>query len=875
MNMTLGSVLRAPLSALALASVLLAGCGGGGDTPAPPVAANRAPAGSLTLSGMLVSAGGNGDAATSTGSDVKFDASGSSDPDGDTLSYSWNLVSKPAGSAVAVQGSSNQLVIKPDAAGTYVVSVRISDGKGASVDKQASIVVTANTAPVGSMVVRASYAATPSVAASTIVTVGATLLLDGSRSHDADGDPVTTTWEVLERPSGSRAALVSEADLWRLSTDVAGTYKVRARATDPLGAYSETVFPFEAVGTTPTVVGVASVNYSPIDAGGATINGTTGYKISLSDAGSNPDGVALTRTWTLVSKPAGSSSALDVTTGAFSGLTPDVLGDYVVRLVVTAPSGAASSYTTTVSVKNRRPLAAIATNATPVALPSGPTLRLPANSVVTLRGGNSSDADGDALTYSWSLPTKPAGSNASLSSTNQSTTQLITDLSGSYTVLLRVTDPSGAYSEQPIIIASGNAAPVAVVEQGRMTVVAGNAAKANAGLSFDDDEEALSYSWALDVKPAGSSATVGATTPQLSFTPDVAGTYVASVTVSDGKASSTAYVTIKATPVITTVATPLSFWPIMSKYSRGLDRLVTVSTAPDMLNIVDPFAGTIRQVPLPAAVRTFSISPDGKLAAVLHAGQLSLVDLASATLVRTSPTNGNQTEALITNAALVYLTGRYIYPADSTLSVLNARTGEDVSATYNTVFPGSYNSGDMVGVYSSLKRKIFFRSTGWDHLSVSLDASGAVTSATRIPASSSVPGTPMFLSANEELIITGAGRYFSTDTLSLVGSLNINSISSLSHSATADELIAVRSERGYETVNGSYRSFDAYEPRYYRFTGYPFVAQSNTVMPVVGGLQSYGIAIFHAGNNDHVAVVQTGGDKSTSAGVKYYVVAMH
>ena len=880
MKMTFGSAVRAPFGAWALACALLTGCGGGGGgsgsaAPAPAVSQNRAPTSGLAVSGVLVSAGGAADAATFSGADVKFDASASTDPDGDTLSFNWSLVSKPNGSNLTVQGSANQLVIKPDVAGTYVLSVRISDGKGATVDKQASILVTANAAPVSSVAVSVRYTAVPSTAATTTVTVGATILLDGANSRDADGDPVTTSWDVIESPVGSRSSLIIDGKSARLSTDVAGVYKLRARATDPSGAYSEAVYPFEAIGTAPTVVAVASIDNGPVNAGSSTINGTTGYRISLSGAGSsNPDGLALTYAWTLVSKPSASTAVLDSTTGAYSQLTPDVLGDYVVRMLVTAPSGIASSYTTTVSVKNRRPVAAIGTNAVPVALPSGPTLRMPANTIVTLRGTASSDADGDTLTYGWTLLSKPAGSSATLSAANLSTTQLTTDKSGSYIVVLRVTDSAGAYSEQTLIIASGNAAPVAVLDKGQMTVLAGAAATASARYSFDDDGDTLSYSWALDGKPAASSATISASGAQLNFTPDIVGTYVASVTVSDGKTSSIAYVTIKAVSS-TVTTTSLPFTPLMSRYSRGLDRLITISATPNLLSIVDPFSGTLRQVPLPAAVKSLNLSPDGKLAAVLHEGVVSLVDLNNALLVHSSATNGSQTDAIVTNAALIYLAGQTNSSWSNTgVKVVNGKTGEDVTATYGGPQYSTYFGSNARGLYSGVRRTAYFGSDSYSEIYYfSLDAAGVAGTVNRSPYyGSSTLTQPLFLSANEDLLFTGSGTYYRTDTLAYVGTLGLANIDSLSQSASADEAIAVVSAKSWDyNVPWPYLMIRTYEASYHRFTGPLFFADADITLPVIGGSQSYGIAVFHGTNDKHVALVQTGAATSNAAGLKYYV----
>jgi len=69
------------------------------------------------------------DQAVTTGSTVHLNGAGSSDPDGNPLTYAWSFVSVPAGSAAAL---SNAAVVNPtfaaDMPGTYVVQLIVNDG---------------------------------------------------------------------------------------------------------------------------------------------------------------------------------------------------------------------------------------------------------------------------------------------------------------------------------------------------------------------------------------------------------------------------------------------------------------------------------------------------------------------------------------------------------------------------------------------------------------------------------------------------------------------------------------------------------------------------------------------------------------------------
>jgi len=111
---------------------------------------------------------------------------------------------------------------------------------------------------------------------------------------------------------------------------------------------------------------------------------------------------------------------------------------------------------------------------------------------------------------------------------------------------------------------ANNAAPVASAGTAR-TLSAGSSLVLDGSSSSDAEGAALSYSWSLASKPAGSSATLAeATTARPTLTADTAGLYTLQLVVSDGQAQSVpATVSVTATPatppqIVTSSTEPLS-----------------------------------------------------------------------------------------------------------------------------------------------------------------------------------------------------------------------------------------------------------------------------------------------------------------------------
>ena len=92
---------------------------------------------------------------------------------------------------------------------------------------------------------------------------------------------------------------------------------------------------------------------------------------------------------------------------------------------------------------------------------------------------------------------------------------------------------------------TGNRAPVANAGAAK-TVATGAAVALDGSASSDPDGDALTFSWALQRPATSAAALSGATTSKPGFVADVAGSYVATLTVNDGKVTASASVTITA-----------------------------------------------------------------------------------------------------------------------------------------------------------------------------------------------------------------------------------------------------------------------------------------------------------------------------------------
>ena len=250
---------------------------------------------------------------------VMLNGNGSYDPDGDLLTYKWEIISKPVGSEVSLDypDSVNPSFI-PDLIGEYVFQLAVTDYHCllsyslTSFDQV--IVSTTNTAPVAD-----------AGDDQTLTQIGSTVQLDGTGSSDFDGDTITYSWTWVSKPAGSSATL-SGPSSWNPTfiADVHGDYKISLIVTDVFRASSP-----------PDSVKISFTNVKPVADAGGDQSVEVGDIVVLDGGGStDANNDPLTFKWSLVSSPPGSLTKLSNSTSVNPSFVPDLPGDYVVSLTV-------------------------------------------------------------------------------------------------------------------------------------------------------------------------------------------------------------------------------------------------------------------------------------------------------------------------------------------------------------------------------------------------------------------------------------------------------------------------------------------------------------------------------------------------------------
>jgi len=199
-----------------------------------------------------------------TGSTVYLDGTGSFDPDGDPLTYFWEILESPVESSAYLNDPTSPTPsFTADQDGTYRIQLTVFDGSLSSPPDDVVVVsATPNAPPI------ANAGPDQTASRNTWVT------LDGTGSYDPDDDSLTYQWTLVSRPEGSTSELDDPTSATpQIFADQEGDYVFSLVVSDAWYL------------SDPVQVVVTVVNDPPVAYAGPDADGVVGSPVSLDGTG--------------------------------------------------------------------------------------------------------------------------------------------------------------------------------------------------------------------------------------------------------------------------------------------------------------------------------------------------------------------------------------------------------------------------------------------------------------------------------------------------------------------------------------------------------------------------------------------------------------
>ena len=445
------------------------------------------------------------------------------DPDGDTLNYSWTQIAGPAVTLSAANTASASFtppfVSPAQGSVTLTFQLEVTDNNAAPLSASATVDV---------LVKHSNLAPIADAGANITVPEDALVTLNGSGSFDPDNDAIASyAWTQISGPTVSlHGAETATPTFTSPNVDVDGAELIfELIVTDA----PDDEFCGVALTSTPQSVRVhvQYANRPPTIVATTPLEANEGATVTLQTTANDPDGNSLSYTWTQLSGPAVTLHLLDPANPTFFAPQISCAGATLVFKVVASDGFAGYAETQiTVHIQN--------VNNPPVA-DAGANQTVPENAHVSLDASSSSDADGETLAYSW---IQVAGPPVTLSDTAIAKPTFTAPSASELLVFqVTITDACGATATDLVEIKISNTdhSPIANAG-GSQTVSEGAAVTLNGSQSSDPDGDALTYSWTQVAGPAvvltdANSAQAQFTSP---FVPAGGATLLFELTVFDG-----------------------------------------------------------------------------------------------------------------------------------------------------------------------------------------------------------------------------------------------------------------------------------------------------------------------------------------------------
>lgn len=295
-------------------------------------------------------------------------------------------------------------------------------------------------------------------------------------------------------------------------------------------ALSTNTFRFRFVRTVPFLPSMINWAFSstvaaPTANPGQNQNVNLGQLVTLNaSASTDPNGLALTRQWSLTLPPSCSGISLSSTTDVMPTFPANCVGNFSAQLIVRNSLNVSSApVSLTIST------AAVAPTAN-----AGPNQSLSltqVNPTVSLNGSASTSPGNLPLTYTWSFLNRPTNSAATLSNPNAVQPTFTADRIGLYRLQLIVNNGFLNSAASTVDITTSNLKPTANPGNSQSATV-NSLVNLNGNQSTDPNSLPLTYTWSLTTRPLNSNATLSALNiVNPTFTLDVNGTYIAQLIV--------------------------------------------------------------------------------------------------------------------------------------------------------------------------------------------------------------------------------------------------------------------------------------------------------------------------------------------------------